>query len=135
MNCIAKFDGIVVKGNMIGRTLSFPTANIDVDEPNDVKFGAYLSIVTIRKVKYLAISNYGIHPTYEATVKPLLESYIFNFHKLIYGKKITVELVEFLRPERKFDSLDDLKDCLLLDKVSALNLYFLKYKDLNAKNI
>ncbi len=101
--------GVVIQGKQLARTLGFPTANFlpkkDLIKP---KFGVYKVVVLIDGKEYPAILNFGIKPTFSGT-KPLFEVHIFNFDKQIYGKKITVELLDFIREEKKFNSVEELK--------------------------
>ena len=101
--------GIVTEGKKLARTLGFPTANFlpkkDLIKP---KFGVYKTNVVVDGEKHQAILNFGIKPTFSGS-QPLFEVHIFNFNKDIYGKKITVELLDFIREEKKFNSIEELK--------------------------
>ncbi|MES2677967.1 MAG: riboflavin biosynthesis protein RibF [Pseudomonadota bacterium] len=112
--------GIVIQGKKLARTLGFPTANFlpkkDLIKP---KFGVYKALVWLDGKKHSAILNFGIKPTFEGT-QPLFEVHIFNFDQQIYGKKIIVELLDFIREERKFNSIADLKLQIEMDCKSAL---------------
>ena len=108
--------GEVVVGNRLGKSLGFPTSNLNIDEtmvtpPN----GVYMTYCDYRGVKYPSITNVGVKPTV-GTFEKNIETHIFNFDKELYGKKITVEFLKRMREEEKFDSLDALsaqivKDC------------------------
>lgn len=102
-------NGVVVEGRKLARTLGFPTANFlpkkDLIKP---KFGVYKAAVLIDNAKYSAILNFGIKPTLGGS-QPLFEVHIFNFDQQIYGKKIIVELLDFIREEKKFNSIFELK--------------------------
>ena len=101
--------GRVVQGNQIGRTIGIPTANLIIPEEKIVPpFGVYVSRVMIKGTEYGGVSNIGKKPTIEGNYPVGLETYIFDFESDIYGKEITVELLEFVRPERRFDSIGDL---------------------------
>ena len=99
----------VVEGAKIGRTLGTPTLNqlipIDCVLP---KFGVYKSVVELDST-YDAITNIGIKPTVYSDSSPVVETHIPGFNREIYGQTVRVSLREFIRQERKFDSLDDLK--------------------------
>jgi riboflavin kinase / FMN adenylyltransferase len=101
--------GIVIKGKELARTLGFPTANflpkIDLIKP---KFGVYKAKVLLDNQEYKAVLNFGVKPTFSDNW-PLFEVHIFNFNKDIYGKKITIELLDFIREEQKFNSVEELK--------------------------
>lgn len=114
------FCGTVVKGNQIGRTLQMPTANI---MPGEKKLlppsGVYASIVTVADKRYLGVTNIGKKPTIPGENKYGVETYLFDFDEDIYGQQICVELFEFLRPEKKFAGLEQLKENMLKDKEEA----------------
>ena len=101
--------GTIVKGNQLGRKLGFPTINIMTEEyraypPN----GVYATKVYIDKKQYLGITNIGYAPTVDVEVKRI-ETYIYDFNEDVYGKHAKVEFYKFIRPERKFNSIDELK--------------------------
>jgi riboflavin kinase/FMN adenylyltransferase len=82
------------------------------------KFGIYKTETTIPylKKKFPSITSFGINPTFEnKLLAPLFETYIPNFSKEIYGKKIVVEFLDFIREEKKFSSLEALKKQILSD--------------------
>jgi len=101
--------GEVVSGRHLGRTLGIPTANMTI--PTGVvvpKFGVYVCRVEIDGVVYPAVANVGTRPTvggHRVTVEP----WILDFDGDLYGREITLEFHRFLRPERKFDSLEALR--------------------------
>lgn len=102
--------GPVVHGNQIGaEVLGMPTANqIPEEEKLLPPNGVYISRIYYKEQIYYGISNIGIKPTIEGKKHMGVETYIFDFHKNIYHKEITVELLYYKRPEMKFDSLDSL---------------------------
>lgn len=116
--------GKVVKGNQIGRTIQFPTANIQIEHEFKIipKFGVYKSNVILNGIKYDSITNIGIKPTIKGT-SPIIETYIFDFENDIYNQEIKVLLLDFIRPEYKFENLkalqqqiaEDIKFCKLND--------------------
>ncbi len=101
--------GIVEKGRQLGRTIGIPTANLTVAEGVVVpKHGVYACKVRTEGNTYLAVTNIGTRPTVEGhhiTVEP----WILDFEGDLYGKELTLEFYAYLRPERKFDSLEELK--------------------------
>ena len=107
--------GVVIKGKQLARTLGFPTANFlpkkDLIRP---KFGVYRASVLLDQKEYSAILNFGIKPTFSGS-QPLFEVHIFNFNKQIYGKKIIVNLLDFIREEKKFNSATELKLQIVTD--------------------
>jgi riboflavin kinase/FMN adenylyltransferase len=102
--------GVVIKGKQIGRTIQFPTANILIQHKFKIipKFGVYKSNVIVNGKKYESITNIGIKPTFEDTLTNI-ETYIFDFDQDIYGQEIRVALIDFIRPEQKFENLDALQ--------------------------
>ena len=100
--------GEVVVGNKIGRTIGFPTSNILIDEAMVTPaHGVYVTYCNYNGVCYQGITNVGIKPTIGDNKKNI-ETHIFNFSKDIYGKQIRVEFLERLRPEIKFNSVEEL---------------------------
>ncbi len=113
--------GIVVEGNKIGRTINFPTANIcypqDIIEiPN----GVYAVTVELENSQYFkGVANFGTKPTVNKTNVKTLETHILNgFNKDIYGEKIKICFEKFIRCEKKFTSIDDLKNQIKKDILS-----------------
>lgn len=111
--------GIVVKGQQMAKTLGFPTANF-LPKKGFIKpkFGVYKVNVTVENKTYPAVMNFGIKPTF-GMHQPLFEVHIFNFNQEIYGKKIVVELLDFIREERKFNGIEELKEQIAKDCVIA----------------
>lgn len=108
--------GEVVKGQQLGRQIGFRTANlIYPQELIDLPFGVYSVIVHHKGVTYNGITNFGIRPTVSDTHRCSLETHILDFDVDIYGQKISVEFLKMIRPEKKFDSIDDLKAQISLD--------------------
>ncbi len=101
-------EGEVRKGRAEGRKLGFPTANLEFEDFIIPKFGVYFCNINIENKTYKALANIGIRPSFNLS-EPLIEVHIPNFSQDIYGKKIKVELVKFIRDEKKFNSIDELK--------------------------
>lgn len=100
----------VVGGNRIGRTLDFPTINQQFGEKQLVpKKGVYSTVTLIGNKTYNSITNIGVKPTVEKDIKPLAETHILDFSGNLYGKEIEVRFNKFIRDEKKFSSLDELK--------------------------
>ena len=109
------FSAPVMHGDKRGRTLGFPTANQRY--PNELvkpRFGVYLSCVVIDDKAYKAITNVGIRPTFK-TETVGCETYIKGLTQEIYGKEIKLKLLNFIRPEQKFDSSVQLQKAVLND--------------------
>lgn len=98
----------VINGDKRGRTWGFPTINQKLPEGLVVpKFGVYESIVTVEGQSYLGVTNIGLRPTV-GTEKVLSETHILSFDGVLYGKKVDVRLIRFIRSEQKFSSFDEL---------------------------
>ena len=101
--------GEVVGGRQLGRTLGIPTANLWIPEGIAVlQYGVYVCKARVDDNTYLAVTNVGKRPTvggHRVTVEP----WLLDFKDDLYGKNLTLEFYSFLRPERKFDSLEELK--------------------------
>jgi len=112
------FVGEVIGGNRIGRTIGFPTVNI---QPEACKLlppnGVYFSTVSYGGRMYRAITNIGYKPTVsgERAKVPGVETYLYDFDEMIYGEKIEVYLRKFHRPECRFENLEALKAQLAKD--------------------
>jgi riboflavin kinase / FMN adenylyltransferase len=115
--------GRVVSGKKIGTKIGFKTANIDLSDLHKLKFGVYLTKVIFNKKEYFSISNYGIRPTIDDSKKILLENHIFNLDKDLYDKKISVEFIDFLREEKKFNDLEELKEQINQDCIKAKKIH------------
>lgn len=101
--------GKVIPGKQLGRTLGIPTANIAYpEELMELRHGVYACTVTVDGVKFPAVTNVGSRPTVSGE-STNVESWILDFHRDIYGKEIILRFHAFLRPEKRFDSLEDLQ--------------------------
>lgn len=113
--------GEVVKGKQLGRTIGFPTANIQIDEEYKLipKNGVYVVKAFIDDLEVYGMMNIGFNPTVNGQ-KQTIEVNLFDFDADIYGKKIEVSLLQYLREEQKFGSLDLLKAQLNKDQHDSL---------------
>jgi riboflavin kinase / FMN adenylyltransferase len=113
----------VVEGNKLGRTIGFPTANLAIPAPHKLipGNGVYAVWVIIDSERYAGMMNIGVRPTVEGA-NLTLEVHILAFNQNIYGQVLTVEFVEQLRKEQKFDGLEALKIQLALDKAATEKL-------------
>ncbi len=110
------FAGTVIHGNHIGHTLGFPTINLRPEENKLLPpFGVYRGNTVIGGRVFRSISNIGIKPTVSGEKHAGLETYIYGNVGNLYGAEVVVELESFVRPERKFDSIDELKAQLKRD--------------------
>lgn len=108
--------GIVRHGKQLGRTLGFPTMNIE-PEKNKIlpRFGVYACRVRIDGKWYDAVGNAGIKPTVTDEQRRLLEVFVYGYDGDAYGKEITAQFCEFERPETKFGSVEELKNNVMRD--------------------
>ncbi len=113
-----KISGIIVHGKQLGRTIGFPTANLQPDAPAAVTAdnGVYVARIAIEGYPepLKCMLNQGSHPTAPEGA-PTIEAHILDFDDDIYDRRAEVEYLVFLRPERKFPSLDALKEQLKAD--------------------
>ena len=114
-------NGTIVNGKKLGGKIGFPTANLDIKEPYKLipKTGVYIIKTIIDAVLYTGMMNIGFNPTVKGKYQTI-EAHLFDFNKDLYGRKVTIELLFFLREEQKFNSIEDLIIQLNLDKVNAL---------------
>ena len=116
------FSGKVILGNQLGRTLGFPTANLQVQ--NEQKLipanGVYAVKIAIkgRDDHFTGMMNIGVRPTVDGSTR-VIEVNIFDFDEMIYDSTLTITLVKYLRREIKFVGLDELKAQLVKDKENA----------------
>jgi len=111
--------GTVVHGKELGRTIGFPTANINI--PEDIvnpKDGVYLSRILIDGMIFYGITNIGAKPTVNIEEKNI-ETYIRDYKGDLYGKTIEVQFLKRLRDIQKFDTIEQLKNQLEKDKKSV----------------
>ncbi|MFD2933631.1 bifunctional riboflavin kinase/FAD synthetase [Spirosoma flavum] len=112
--------GTIVKGRQLGRTIGFPTANMQVDDPAKLipANGVYAVEVDYAGQTLNGMLNIGFRPTVAGT-NQTIETYIFDFDRDIYGEHMTLKFKEFLRPEQKFEGLPALVAQLKRDEESA----------------
>ena len=107
-----EFEGMVQKGDQVGRTIGFPTANVKLDDYLRPLYGVYAVRLGLewnhRVTWYDAVANFGKRPTVDG-LRELLEVHLFDFDEDLYDRIVRVALIEFIRPEMKFDGLDALK--------------------------
>ncbi|MDB5437386.1 MAG: ribF [Phenylobacterium sp.] len=116
-------EGAVQRGRQLGRKLGYPTANVALDDYVIPKFGVYATRTRLpdgRRVP--GVANLGINPTIEGIRAPLLEVWLFDFDEDIYDQVIETDLIAFLRPELKFDSLDTMTTQVMKDATAARDL-------------
>lgn len=108
---ICAFTGNVVGGKHLGHTLGFPTANVAPDGPVSLpQNGVYAAEMTLLSTgeRLRCVLNQGTHPTFPEGA-PTIEAFILDFSRDIYDQRVEVGYVEFLRPERKFSSVEEIQ--------------------------
>lgn len=115
--------GEVIQGDKIGRTLGFPTANLFLKEnyklvPAD---GIYAGLITVKNTTHKGLIYIGERPTIDG-IKRNIEAFIFNFNDNIYGEKIEVSLIQLIRGDMKFKSLDELKIQMRKDEEKGVSI-------------
>ena len=107
--------GEVVEGRQLGRTIGVPTANMRIPEGLAVpKLGVYAGSALVDGKAYLTVTNIGSRPTVGGH-QVRVESWLLDFEGDLYGKTLTLAFLKFLREEKKFDSLEELKEQILKD--------------------
>lgn len=106
-----RIEGEVIGGEQRGRQLGYPTANMSIDNLHPPRFGVYAVLVDVldgpHRGSYRGAASIGVRPMFNGE-RPNLETFIFDFSGDLYGAQLSIGLVEFLRPEEKFGSLDGL---------------------------
>ena len=102
--------GKVVHGKALGRTVGMPTANIEVADKHLLpECGVYATCILVEGKKYLAVTNIGLRPTVDQEQQVTVEAHILDFDQDIYGQFVELEVHKFLRPIRKFTSLEEVQ--------------------------
>ena len=111
------YENEVIKGLNNGSKLGYRTANILPPENKLLlPLGVYKTKTIIDGIEYKSMTNIGTHPTIEEVDKIIIETHIFDFNQSLYGKKIKVEFLDFIRDQYKFDSVDKLINQLKIDE-------------------
>jgi riboflavin kinase/FMN adenylyltransferase len=117
-------DGIVERGRQLGRTIGFPTLNIAWEPEAKPRYGVYaVQVFNAQGHAVKGVANYGLRPTVEQATRPLLEVHLLETSSLTYGDKLTVQWLQFLRPESKFGSLEELRRQIENDRKTALSFF------------
>ncbi len=112
--------GRVAHGNKRGRTIGFPTANIEMFRKNTPITGVYAVTMTgIDNTEITGVANVGTRPTIAAEKKVILETHLFNFNREIYGHYVEIHFKQKIRDEVRFDSIDELKAQIEKDIIIA----------------
>jgi riboflavin kinase/FMN adenylyltransferase len=115
------FEGKVVEGNKLGRTLGYPTVNLELADANKLvpANGIYAVSVTVNNRSYNGMMSIGVRPTIGISARTV-EVNIFDFDENIYGQTVRVFVKKYLREEKKFNDLDELKAAIAEDKINAI---------------
>jgi len=101
-------EGVVTHGRKLGRIIGFPTVNIDLEDYVAPRFGVYATRTRLPDGREIpGVANIGVNPTV-GEVEPRLEVWLFDFEEDLYDQTLETDLVAFLRPEAKFDALEDM---------------------------
>jgi len=113
--------GTVVKGEGRGRTIGFPTANVEPDDAYVIpRQGVYAIVAEFDGTTVPGVLNIGVKPTFhEHLPKPVLEAHLFDFNGNLYGRTIRLQFISFLRPEKKFGSVNELIEQIHADAQQA----------------
>lgn len=105
-----EIEGTVVHGHARGRTIGFPTANLSLTEPYTVpRLGVYAIQAVMDNTVYPGVLNFGMKPTFkDGELAPVLEAHLIDFGGDLYDRAMKIRFLSFLRPERKFSSIDEL---------------------------
>jgi len=124
------FDGIVIEGDKVGRSIGYPTVNLKFVKENKVmpNDGIYCVKVIYNNEVYYGMMYHGLRPTLSEGVKRALEVHIFDFDKTIYGEKLTVSFLTKLREDKKFSSKKELIEQIDEDKKNSLKFLSIKLK-------
>lgn len=107
---------LVVHGTQIGRTINVPTINQLFGERQVIaKFGVYRSITTIDGIEYPSMTNVGVKPTVTNEGVPVAETHIIGYSGDLYNRVVRVSLYDYVRPEHKFNSIEELKQAIYND--------------------
>jgi len=121
-----QISGVVIKGACRGRKIGFPTINIPIEDCMiKVKFGTYYAKIAFSNYGQdwlYGVVNIGMRPTFKDLKKPIIEMHIFDFNKDLYDHKVKIQLLQFIRSEKKFHSIDELKEQINYDIMKACKL-------------
>lgn len=114
--------GLVVEGQHNGQKLGFPTANLELDYPYVFpKEGVYMGYGYFMNRKRKAMISVGTHPTINQLLKPIIEVHIIDFNENLYGRELYVDFISYMRANKQFESLEQLKEQLIKDEEKVKN--------------
>jgi riboflavin kinase/FMN adenylyltransferase len=117
-------EGVVIKGDQRGRTIGFPTANLQISEPTKLipGKGVYVTVCLIDGKSHPSMTNIGIRPTVGGSSLSI-ETHLLNFDGDLYGKEMELVFLSFLREELKFNGLEELKVQLAKDQTASMEIH------------
>ena len=117
-----RIEGLVIGGEQRGRELGYPTANMSLDGLHIPHLGVYAVLIDVLNGEHIGsyngVASLGVRPMFGEN-SPNLETFIFDFSGDLYGSTLSVALIEFMRPEIKFDTLDNLINQMVQDSFNA----------------
>ncbi len=117
-------DGVVEPGRRLGRTIGFPTLNLSWEPELKPRFGVYaVNVFSGQAAPVPGVANYGLRPTVGNATRPLLEVHLLAASPLTCADQVSVHWLHFLRPENKFNSVDELRTQIALDRENALSFF------------
>ncbi len=123
LNYSYSLQGTIIKGDQLGRTIGFPTANIEIQTSKLIPpMGVYFTRSYLGNESFYGMTNIGVRPTVTRSNEMRIETHLLNFDQDIYGQTLRVEFLCRMRDEIKFESFSDLISQLENDKIEALNL-------------
>lgn len=115
-------EGLVIRGRMLGRTIEFPTINQYPPEDKLLPpYGAYETRINIDDVWYKGITNIGNNPTISDNNRITVETHILDYSGDLYGRVLKVEFIKYLREQKRFKDVDELREQLILDKSNVMH--------------
>lgn len=114
----------VIHGKKMGRTIGYPTANLQIDSEDKLipKKGVYFVSVIVKEHSYYGMMNIGINPTTDTTQTLKMEVNIFDFSDDIYKQTIRINFLSYIREEKKFNSIEELTAAISRDKEKCMSL-------------
>jgi riboflavin kinase / FMN adenylyltransferase len=116
-------DGLVVRGDSRGRTIGFPTLNLRTDNELLPPYGVYATTVILDGIIRASVTNIGVRPTVDNSGTPVIETHVFDFDRDAYDQTVRLGFVQRLRDERRFDSLEMLREQIADDSRRARLLF------------
>jgi len=118
-----KFNGRVIHGQKLGRTIGFPTLNLNPKRLQMPVMGVFaVTVDGIADTPWPGVANLGLRPTVDG-IRPSIEVHLFNWHQDLYGQHVGVTLEHYIRPEMKFDGIESLKKQIQLDAETAKQFF------------